>query len=527
MKKQIIVTLLLLTVAAFLTISYFKNLSPPGMRTSQVMQTIPDDAIALFQYNDDKSFYEIFKGNKLFAALAGSQTMGLLDTLSHEVLHNPVLTKYLSGQNIFISLHPSKTALTEILFTAIALKDFNPEVLNDLSKEKNSGLLITPLNLKEVKGYAIYINALKQRLYLIIKKNQVISASFSRQLIEEAAGFKISKRQPQFRLPSQQQQNNSLANLYINYKRLNDLFDTDNTDILKSMRLMPATATLTLNYRSDALMFNGLTTLLTDDHADYLTLFSLQQPVANHLKDIFPSTTAYSVSFGVSDPLKFEAALLKRQQTGGVKDENEKLFEQIKLETGINFRKEFNHLLANEFAVVTTRYFEKLAIIAVKDGSKLKALLTGISKASDENSGIFSYDKIPALLLGDVFDVFRRPQYMVIDNYLILANSRGELESYREAYLNQKFLNKSEQFNQFDNLLAERSNIAFFFHFRNFRPVFRQEVPTLANRLFKQTGASLNNYYAASWQLSAADNNFYTNFCMKLTTDSLVEKDNK
>jgi hypothetical protein len=32
---------------------------------------------------------------------------------------------------------------------------------------------------------------------------------------------------------------------------------------------------------------------------------------------------------------------------------------------------EFAHLLGNEFAVVTTRYQEKYAIVAVKDGSKL------------------------------------------------------------------------------------------------------------------------------------------------------------
>ncbi len=104
---------------------------------------------------------------------------------------------------------------------------------------------------------------------------------------------------------------------------------------------------------------------------------------------------------------------------------------------------------------MTTRYLEKLAIISVKDGSKLKLLLMNISKLTDENikganrhtknksnnnssarlqnaiektndfdenSGQLNYDKIPFFLLGDVFGVFRHPYYLIIDNYLILAN---------------------------------------------------------------------------------------------------------
>ena len=527
MKKQIIVTLILLIATAFLTITYFKDIRPPGSRTSEVMQSIPDDAMLIFQYNNDKSFYEIFKGNKLFKAITGEQNIRLLGTLNQEVLHNALLERYFDGQNIFISVHPSSVALTELLFTVNASKEFNPELLNQLSKAKNTGLLITPLSIKDYKGFTLYTNGLKQRFYLIFKKNGIICGSFSRSLIEEAAGFKAKKEQVLFTLPSEQQRNNSLANLYVNYNSINSLFASNNTDFLKSLRLLPGTVTLTLNYRSDALMFNGITTILPNKPASYITLFSHQQPVDNHLKDIFPSTTAYSVNFGISDQAKFKTDLSQWQQTAGINGEKENLFKQIKTETGIDLMKDFNRLLANEFAVVTTRYFEKLAIISVKDGSKLKMLLSTISKTTDENSGTLSYDKLPFFLLGDVFSYFKHPCYTVIDNYLILANSSNELSSYRDTYLNQKFLSKNKQYNQFDNLLTERSNVAFFINFKNAEPVFKQDLPLIDPKIFNLKDDSWANFYGASWQLTAADDNFYTNFCMRLSPDSIILKTNK
>ena len=301
MKKQIIVTLLLLIVTAFVTVSYFKNLSPPGMRTSAVMQNIPDDAIIIFQYNNDKSFYDIFKGSQLFTTVAGRQTMGLLDTLKKEILNNHILEPYFAAQNIFISVHPSASAITELLITATPLKSFGPETIIELSKAKNTGLLITPLIIKGKKGFTIYINDLKQRFYLIFKTSGIISGSFSKRLIEASAGYKEQKDKSAFTLPSEQQQVNSLANLYLNYPGLNSLFNKlfyNNTDILKSLRLLPARGALTLNYQSNALMFNGITTVQHNVPVSYLNLFSRQMPVDNHLKDIFPSTTLTVLTWG-------------------------------------------------------------------------------------------------------------------------------------------------------------------------------------------------------------------------------------
>lgn len=528
MKKLIIITLILLAATAYVTVVYFKNLNPPGSRTSQVMRAIPDDAPLIFEFNNDKGFYDIFKGNAMFAAVIGVQKLGQLDTLRQVLLQNPLLSKHFIGQNIFLSLHPSKTEGIGLLLTMSAAAGFETDIFDELSKQRNNGLLITPMRAAGKSGYNIYVAVLKMRFYIINKGDNIFSGSFSQELADQSAAHKNSSGGQSFVLLSDQQSNNSLANLYVNYSRLTPLFQqlfkNRNTDIFKNFKQLTGLAALSLNYRTDAIMFNGSTMVLNTGPQSYLSLFNDQQPVPNHLKEIFPSTTAYCTSFSVSNPIKFGSNLSRWQDKSGLTNERDQLFGKIKSETAVKIKTDFNNLLGNEFAIVTTRYFEKFAIISIKDGSKLKLLLTAMSIMSDENTGQLSYEKLPLFLLGDAFTLFRRPYFMVIDNYLIFANSNTELASYYDIYINRKFLSKNEQFNQFDNLLAGQSNVSFFFHFKNALPVLERDLFPGVYDDFKLSEPGWKNFYGASFQLSAADNNFYTNFCLKLSSDTTARK---
>jgi hypothetical protein len=355
MKKQIIITLILLAATVYVTVVYFKNLNPPGTRTSQVMYSIPDNAALIFEFNNDKGFYDIFKDNKLFAAVIGKQKLSLLDTLRQQLLQNSILVKYFTGQNIFISLHPSKTDGIDLLLSMSPATGFEPDLFDRLSKQPNSGLLITPIRTAGRSGYNIYINALKKRFYIINKGNNVFSGSFSKELIDQSASHKNKPGKETFVLLSDQQSNNSLANLYVNYNGLSPLFErlfkNKNTDIFKNFRFLPALAALSLNYRSDAIMFNGSTIVQNNGRLNYLNLFTNQQPVINHLKDILPATTAYSTNFSVSNPLKFGTDLADWQNKTGLSAERDQLFSKIRADASLKIKTEFNNLLGNEFTI--------------------------------------------------------------------------------------------------------------------------------------------------------------------------------
>jgi hypothetical protein len=525
MKRLIVITLILLAAAIAITVVYFKNLSPPGVRTGQVMHTIPSSATAVFEFNSEKGFYDIFKGNQLLSAVAGKDKLADLDTLRKLLITSPQLEHFFDGQNVFISVHPSNGDDINLLITVPTTNDFKTDALTGLNTQPNSGLLITPVRNTVGITYDVLVKVINKHFYITQKENNIFAGSFSKELIDQSILYRDDKSKNVF-VPLPEQQNaNALANLYINYSQLSPLLDqifkNKNTDIFKSFKLLPALAALTLNFKNDALMFSGFTTIQHNHTASYLNLFADQQPVVNHLKEIFPSTTAYTINFAVSDPAKFSAGLSQWHINAGISKDKDELFSKIKAETGVFLKPEFEHLLGNEFAVVTTRYQEKYAIVSVKDGSKLRPIMMNVSTMTNDNVGQVNYDKLPFYLLGDAFSIFRKPYFMIIDNYLILAATASELASYSDTYFNRKFISKTEQYNEFDNLLAERSNVAFFINFKNAQPILKRDLKDAFYDSFENANPGWKSFYAAAYQFSASDKNFYTNLCMRLSvTDS-------
>jgi hypothetical protein len=521
MRRLIIITILLLIAAAAVTVLYFKNLSPPGLHNSTTMQTIPDNAALVFEFNNEDSFYDIFNGNKLFAAVVGKQQLDELDTLRKQILRNPTLQRFFEGQNTFISLHPQADHSIELLITIAVPKGSDPLEMDKLSTQSSKTLLVTSAEFAGKKGYTLYSGILKKRFYLINKGEGIYSGSFSKDLIDQSARYTPQKDKKRFLMLPDQQNANSLANLYVDYSQLdpllNTLFKNKTTDIFKSFKLLPSLAAMSLNFKSDALLFTGFSNIQHDQPAGYLNLFADQQPVTNKLKDIFPSTTAYSISFAVSDPKKFKSDLSDWQAKAKLQHEKDSIFSKVKTETGINLITEFNHVLSNEFAVVTTRYMEKYALVSLTNGAAFKPIMENISKMDDHDIGQLNYNKLPFFLLGDAFSQFNHPWFMIIDNYLVLANSGSELKSYYDTYTNHKFQNKMQQYNQFNALIAESSNVAWYINFKNAQPILKRDLNDNFYNYLEADETGWKSFYGASYQLIAANKNFYTSFCMNLS----------
>ncbi|HEY9533316.1 MAG TPA: hypothetical protein VIQ77_02235 [Mucilaginibacter sp.] len=520
MKRLIVITALLVLATAGITVVYFKNLNAPGLHTAQTMDNIPDNATLVFEFNNEDSFYDIFKGNKLFTAVIGQQQLAELDTLHNQLFRDPTLKKFFSGQNAFISLHLLSDQTIGLLITTSATKGFNAGDIDQLTVKTNKGLVVTPTAFNGKKGYVIYSAVLKKRFYLLNKEDGIYLGSFSKELIDLSAKYVAQKDKTVFMALPEQQNVNSLANLYINYHNLNPLFaalfKNKNTDIFKPFKLLPALAALNLNFKSDALLFTGFSNIQQDQPTSYLNLFTNQQPVVNNLQDIFPSTTAYSISFSVSDPMKFKSDLSAWYTKAKLQTEKDSIFAKVKAETGVNLITEFNQVLGQEFAIVTTRYMEKYAIIELKNGSAFKPVMNNISTMATDEIGQVKYRKLPFYLLGDAFSMFSHPWFMIVDNYLILANSQSELNSYHDYYFNHKLQSKSKQYNQFADLLAERSNVTWYINFKNAQPILKRDLSDDFYHNFENDETGWKSFYAASYQLISSNKNFHTSFCMNL-----------
>lgn len=518
--RNIIMTIVLLVIAVIISVMYFKSLNPPGQQSGKVMGNIPADAALIFEYKNDQGFYDIFKNNSLLTTLIGDEKSAELQDLKVSILDNPLLKSLFDGQSLFISLHPQKpNDSIDFLITTSSTANIGDE-LDQIARQKNGKVLIHGMQLAGAKAYNIYLNDTKRRFYLVLNDDKTFSASFSQQLVESAAKYKKEKHEKYFVQLSDQQNSNSIANLYVNYKQLSPLFDqlfiAKNTDIFRSFRMLSAIGAFSLNYKSDALMFNGISHMQEQEPKSYLDIYRYQQPTPNKLKSIFPASTAYSINFAISDPVKFELNLFQWQLQAGFSAEKKAVFNRIKKENSIDLNKEFVNLLGNEFAIITTRYQEKIGLVQVKNGLNLRPFMVNISNMVNDDMGLFNYDKLPFFLLGDAFSVFKRPYFMIADNYLIICNSQSALTEYYKNYTKGNFLSKSDEFTRFDNLQAERSNVSFFINFKNAAAILKDDLKPAYARAFAQKQAGWNNYYAAGYQFTASDKDFYTNFYMRL-----------
>ncbi|MDT3405582.1 hypothetical protein [Mucilaginibacter terrae] len=510
MKRLIIITILLVAATVVVTVKYFDNLNLAGPRTAQVINTIPSSAALVFEFNNDASFYDIYNNSQLFTSIIGQQKMNELHSIRSLILENVSTQAVFNAQDIFFSIHPQANDTLEYLVTIPATGALQPEAL--------ARLKLQSIKIAGKTGYIIRTDSLQKNFYIAPKDGNIWAGSFSKPLLEESLNYKTSDKD-NFALLSDQQHSNTLGNLYINYqqsgKLLNQFYKKGQADIFKGLQMLPATTALSLNYKSDALIFNGFTTFKQTAAMSYLDLFRQMAPVELSLQEIFPITTAYSSSYGFNDVARFKTLLAKWEQKTGLEKDRSALFKKIKSETGVQFDTEFNKLLDNEFAIITTRFEEKLAIIKLKNGAGLKPFCYNISNMITDDCGQFNYNQIPLFLLGDVMSLFRKPYFIILDNYLVLANSQREINNYKQNYFNNQYLSKGTEFIEFNNLVAERCNINYFIHFKNAGNAFKRLLKPYYNEVYQQE-PGFKNYYAAAYQLSGSENQFYTNLCIKL-----------
>lgn len=517
MRKIILITVFLFIAAVTVTVFYFAKLKLPGQNTTNLINQIPEDAALVFEFKNDPEFFDLFRESTLLTSFIGQKKANELEYLYQQVFKQTALKAAFNNRSIFISFHPEIESgdLDMLMLVNADGVTALEQALKGFITHSDAALESEKIGNKTVQR--ITFPALKEVFYLTYNA-EVVAGSFNKSLLLNFLDERTDKKVSNLTQLSDQQNKNSIANLYVNYQRFpvlfKQLFRNQNDDFFRFLNTFPASAALTLNYKTDALLFNGFTQ--TDTAAStYLNLFLSQQPAKNTLKNIYPVNTASAVGFAYGSPASFLTKLDQWQQKNRREGKAKTLFNQIKKETGVAIKTVFRKQLDKEFAVLTTAESEKIAIIQVKNGSELEPFLRNISINPDSERTRFKYENLPYYLLGEPFANFKQPYFVLIDNYLFLSNSDSGLKRYLENYHQQHFLTEKKQYYDFDQLLAEQSNISFFVHLPNSAQIFQKNLQPAFKNSFNKKNYGWKNYFAGELQFTASQNNFYTNFCLK------------
>ncbi|WP_160166648.1 hypothetical protein, partial [Arcticibacter svalbardensis] len=370
--------------------------------------------------------------------------------------------------------------------------------------------------------YKLEFKNLQRPFYLHFFKGAVLG-SYSRELLNKAADSKSGKISSEFvSLINKEiaKTQSTPINLFVNKGNLSSFVlsfmkgkATGNTLLLKGLSGYSA---LGMNFKSDALMFNG-NSIPDTTGVNYLNTFLNQRPIKNQLKAFLPVNTANFITFGISNFKLFHQDLTHYFIKKGELEKLQNQFQALHADKGLDLDLDLLPQFGNEFMVFETAQQEKVGIIKLINGTAVDASLQAISSKSSTFISQMNVSNMFYYCLGEPMRAFQRPYFRVIDNILIIANSQGAITRYMGNYGAGSFIAKSKEFKDHDQLVATKSNISFFAETKNSSRVIGSRLKNRYAALFKDE-EGLNNFYGLSIQWSSAGSYFQTNIYANYNT---------
>ena len=515
MKKIIGITTALVLIVISLAYLYFSNLNVRSRNNDRVLSEIPADASLIFQYPNDKSLYEIFLDYTVFDTIIGTKSKKELAWLKELLISKKELTELSEGQKVFLSFHPSKTDSVLFLWSIQLKQNLS---INDL---KNTLAILSDIRISviEKSGNAfleIKTEELNRPFYLCIDKG-IVRGSFSVELLNQSIDKKAKKISQAFIREINTGLNkdaNALAHLFINYDKpgfLKPYFRRKLSENMELFESFSGYSSLELNYKTDVMMFNGISRISSAKDS-YIPIFLNQKPVKNTIKLVMPYNTASSIIYGISDYARYKKDLDLIFEARAELDTLNKQIETIKSETGINPERDMIKLWAKEISTLHLSTSESLGIIKVSDGSKLQFLLDPMSSFYSPTVRRMNYSNLFYFYFGDPMKRYSKPFFTITDNLLILSNSPSSIQRFLNDYNSGRLIYKTEAYIQFDQLVADQSNVSFVLYLNNAEILLRNSLKSNYSQTFTSKNYGLKDLYAMSFQLTSNNEYFFTNF---------------
>jgi hypothetical protein len=308
------------------------------------------------------------------------------------------------------------------------------------------------------------------------------------------------------------------ANIFLNYKRITNLIVNNSMDLNKpGMQKFTdhfgGWVNLDLNLKTDLIHLVGYSAAASND--DFLQLLHNQKPVSVTMYKLLPFSTKIFLHSGVTDYADFNKQIIDNQSIVSLSEQLQidlttEIIEQIDSETMIAFG---------------DNPADPLFIAKIHDQNNLSQTLSELrSRFSSSEPNLESDDltlsHIPVenlvpILFGKQYTSINKFYYVLVDNYLIVANNYYRLEEMLRLYKSGRTLGLNENFTEFKNNLAEDANITFYC---NLRDGLKSLSGFLDSKLLFHLNRNvfvLKEFEAFALQLSGQSNYVYTNLFVK------------
>ena len=500
---------------------YFSGLNTQRENNDSSLYAATVNSALIFSFQNDKSIFDILKGQSILQEVIGEDSYAELQSIKDHILSAPNLNRIIGKQAIYISLIPGKDKKIDLLYsTQINSGGSKNQLMNALAAAKlqlDSSQKITTITLPDS---AVFFLAIKGNLLLLSSTAQPVSNVLSATINDNTKFVQHIKSTSRLT-------KNSLAEVYINFKNLPLLLKATMpgklSGELSALDSRNAFASLIYNFSKEKLLLTGSTQ--DNEPNDYYQLFSTSNAQKTTITNILPENTANYTIFAIENYTNWKKNL--DAWFTGKKEQNttNNTLKNINLKYHIDPDQIFPKYFKDQLITFQLSTTEKIGAINLSNGEKLDQLLLDLSSDYGDGIKIFKESDLLYSYFGEPFKKFKRPYYIIIDNYMIFANNASTVQSFLNSYKNNRLLINKESYLNSINQLPNTSNITFFIDLNNSSDIFLKNIYLpYYKHITNEKG--LKNYQSFTYQLSGDNGKFQTNVLMNrkqqpLTQDSL------
>ena len=505
---------------------YFSALNKTGVKADLSLELISKNAGLVFSFQNDKSVRNILGGQELLNNLIGEKKTAALQVLQESV-SKPGLAPLFKEQDIYLGIYPSDGKNLNFMIAVQLHPDANEKLLSE--NLKLSGLTLKPYSTYhqvQLSNNQTFYVLQQQRVILIANASSVIDQLIASPKNKTEEAF-ISFIQKDDRLAK-----NSLAKLYVNFKQVGPLMKSItpyfNRGELAVLTRQQAYAKLTYNFSKEKVFFSGETNILNDD--SYFSLYANFKPEKIELDKILPANTANYTLYAFGDYKAFHSGL----QKWFTRRKEDKQIRQKILAINESYRLNLDELFLtytnSQALTLQLQNKQKLAIIKLNSGEKVEQLLLDLSEDFDGEVRMLKEPDLLYYYFGEPFKGFKKPYYLIINNYIVFAPYASSVLDFRNNYQSNKLLILDKTYSQVYKQLPLNANILFYTNHRKAQNIIINTIyPEYYDQFRSEKGLKVFDSFV--YQLSGDQGTFQSNvlFTTKpaeaqlagLTSDSL------
>tara|TARA_B100000795_G_C22802093_1_gene442513 strand:- start:1555 stop:4269 length:2715 start_codon:yes stop_codon:yes gene_type:complete len=499
---------------------------------SVAINAIPRNAAFIIRTKNPENKWGNLKKTPLGKAISGFKSvqsinsfMASLDSIA-KIESN--INTTLHNSNSFISGHVSGLNTTSLLFT-ISNEDITHERVNSFLQKIFNDFESSEKTYEETKITCFLKNntnicfAVLQNVLMMTNSSILIEKS-----VRQLKSGKSLSTNLGFRKLLKTSDSSLDANLFINYSEFGksiSSFSNNNFSPVKLFSNFGSWAEIDLNIKNQGLMLNGFS-MANDSVNSYLSSFINEKAQPFLAPSILPENTGMMLYLSYNSfpsyYSKFEKHLAEKQ----ILYKHQKNILNINKKYNFTVESDFFGWIGNEICLFSTEgssdNWEESFGVAIKavDIQKAKKGLKAIHNSTKNNSEIdYQNFKIKKLGLTNFFDLTIGHQfkwvtnsyYIILEDYVVFANSESNLKHIINSYLRGRTLVKNGQFNEFYNQFNDKSNFFFYNSFKKGNHLWKGFLNEELALTFDTQKDSLGKLGAIGLQINNEKKMFYTN----------------